>query len=102
MAQSKMNLDQIAAAIYVHLNALERDEEWNIQEQGGLRVPRIFHANAWSSGMCVIVSYVEYQSGGAPLSKAKALEYLEWLEAGNKGTHMTMDRAAETESKMAV
>lgn len=93
-----LNLDQIAAEIHVRLKTLEHDEGWNLAERGGMCAPRIYQPNVWASGNRVMVSYVNYQSGETSLSRAEALVYLEWLDAGNKGTHMAMAAAGRIAS----
>lgn len=89
MAQA-IKLDEIAKRIHAHLKRFERDPEINKEysDEGrkGLQLHPYYHAGASSSGNRVLVQYVAYQ-GSSGLTKAQALQYLAWLDAGNVGKH---------------
>lgn len=72
-------LADIASRIYAHLMRLEKGHK-------GSKPTRYFMPNAWPAGSRVGVRYVSYQ-GSWFLTKADALEYLAWLDAGNEGSH---------------
>lgn len=92
-----LKLAEIGARISAHLQRIEKDPKinvplkyndvlgtWQINEQGRRR---FYNASASATGSRVYVSYVSYQ-GGSYLSKADALKYLAWLDAGNVGKHI--------------
>lgn len=94
-----MKLDEIATRITTHLSRIEADVILNpprrfdrdlgrwVEGDGGTR--RLWLARAQRAGSRVRVSYVSYQSA-ANLTRAEALAYLAWLDAGNVGTHYEM------------
>lgn len=79
-----MKLDEIAKRINAHLKRFESDPKINTKTTGNLR--RYFVAGAVASGTRIFVTYITYQ-GHSSLSKADALAYLAWLDAGNVGRH---------------
>lgn len=89
-------LDDIAAALSAHFKVWEADKEWNtvlwVDNQGVKRTTsRMYMAHAYRAGSYVGISYVSYQ-GNHNLKAAEAIEYLQWIEAGNRGTHWTFER----------
>lgn len=89
-----MKLAEIAARISAHLKRFEADPVINRPrdgKEGGVRP--YWMAGSWSSGRYVGVRYVSYQ-GASHLTKQEALDYLEWLDAGNVGTQFHMRRRA--------
>lgn len=76
------NVD-IAARIRSHLKRFEADPAINEKHRG---LSSYYCAGASASGRYVYVQYIGYQ-GPTPLSKAQALGYLAWLDAGNVGRH---------------
>lgn len=88
-----MKLAEVAAKIDEHLKRLEKDPKWNVRksvdDKHHLSLPRLWNSGAWVAGRYVLVIYVSYQ-GHAALSKSEAVEYLQWLDAGNKGQHYVM------------
>lgn len=85
-------LDDIAARINAHLKRWEDDPVINAIPDGRTTRP-FFHAWAQRNGRYVAISYVSYQLT-THMSKAEAIKYLEWIEAGNVGTHYQMEREA--------
>ena len=101
MATTEPKLKEIAARIYAKLKQFAADPKVN-KRNGG--VARFWMVNAYDAGRFVGVIYVSYQ-GPSMLKKQQALAYMEWLEAGNVGTHYEFEQAAKgqpgerTESK---
>jgi hypothetical protein len=97
-----MKMAEIAERIRAHLKTHEADEEWNqyswTDPRGTKRTQRhLYYANAgYHVGSRITVLYVSYQ-GQIHLKKAEALAYLEWLDAGNRGTHWEQQREAQSE-----
>lgn len=93
-----MKLADIAARIYAHLKRFEADHaisrrKWT-DGQGRERENTLYyHPGARAAGSRVSVTYVTYQ-GDSCLTKADALAYLAWLDAGNIGTHYEWRRVA--------
>ena len=85
---AQLKLADIAYRINAHLKRFEADPKINRRDDGGVRywVPY-----SWHAGSYVGVRYVNYQ-GDYFLTKAEALRYLAWLNAGNVGTHYKMER----------
>lgn len=91
-----MTLTEIAGQISEHLARFEADPKINpsvkfdrekskwVKAEGGLR--HYSGANARRGGSRVMITYVSYQ-GSDGLTRAEALRYLEWLDAGNVGKH---------------
>jgi hypothetical protein len=88
-AHKPLRLADIARRIDAHLKALEADPVWNTLGPKHGHLQRFWHASAWAMGRYIGVTYVSYQNHSA-LSKTEALEYLAWLDAGNKGSHHIM------------
>ncbi len=72
---------EIAERIAAHLLRMEKTDP----KRGSSRCA-YYMPNAWAAGPRVGVRYVSYQST-TNLTKADALEYLAWLDAGNEGSH---------------
>lgn len=93
-------LQEIADRIHAHLVRFENDPEINKRinkRPGGNRIPPYFQAGAWVSGRYVSVRYVSFHPSHN-LSKAGAIIYLEWLDAGNVGKHTsTWKKAAHAQ-----
>lgn len=84
-----MKLKEIASRINAHLRRMEADPKINkVSKHGGMRLQRYWQAGAGDSGNRIFVTYVSYQ-GQNSLTKAEAMSYLEWLDAGNSGKHWT-------------
>ena len=81
-----MKLSEIAARIDAHLRRWERDPAINTLKHG---MHRLFRAHAYASGSRVFVLYATW-IGPTSFTKAKALAYLAWIEAGNVGEHYHM------------
>lgn len=81
-------LKEIASRINAHLKRFEADPVINAGYIDARRkgLHPYYLAGAWSSGNRAYVSYVNYQ-GSSSLTKADAIAYLAWLDAGNVGTH---------------
>lgn len=95
---SEPTLTEIADRINVHLKRFEADRERNLYKwtdrKGVMHTASHFYF-AWArrAGPRVQVVYVSYQ-GGTNLTRAAALKYLAWLDAGNYGTHYEAERSA--------
>jgi hypothetical protein len=76
-----VKLSEIAARISEHLKRKEASQPKNSAEPGDY-----YRACAWAAGSRVGVRYVSFQHETF-LTKADALEYLAWLDAGNIGRH---------------
>lgn len=81
-------LAEVARRISEHLHRFEREQT----PKSG----RFFFANAWEAGSHVGVTYVSYQ-GKSFLTKADALAYLAWLDAGNRGKHWRVATVGDAE-----
>lgn len=81
-----MKLNEIAARIDAHLKRFERDKVINAPKAQLGNTSPYFYANAIRAGRFVRVIYVSYQ-GERMLTKDEAIAYLQWLDAGNVGTH---------------
>lgn len=98
----EMRLSEIADRIRAHLRRIEGDEQLNpwFKMVDGKRVPdptrmgmrAFYHSGAVSAGRYVSVTYVSYQ-GRSSLTRAEAIAYLEWLTAGNVGTHFKQQQS---------
>lgn len=87
-------LAEIENRIHAHLKRFERDPVINKRgKRAGMMLLPYFLPNAYTFGRFVRVMYVMYQ-GAVSLSKAEALAYLRWLDAGNVGTHYQMERSS--------
>ncbi|MHA1573356.1 MAG: hypothetical protein ACTSX8_05130 [Alphaproteobacteria bacterium] len=82
---SSIKLTEIAERIRVHLKRFEADPEIN-KLNPTYKTSPYWNAGAHRAGSYVRIKYVSYQHGST-LSKADALAYLEWLDAGNVGKH---------------
>lgn len=88
---AKQKLKEIAGRINAKLNAFEADAAINKKTNG---MSRFLRANATDSGRYVYVCYVSFH-GHSALSRDAAVKYMNWLEAGNAGTHHAMERQIE-------
>lgn len=88
----KIKLSEIAARINAHLQRFECDKTIN-EPYGEHKCVSYYNANSWASGNRVGVRYISFQ-GETYLPRAKALAYLEWLDAGNVGRHYEQQRAS--------
>lgn len=68
---------ELAAGILAHL------QRWEAEGTPGVKV---FEPGAWQGGSRVGVRYLGYQ-GSSTLTRDEAGRYLDWLDAGNVGTH---------------
>lgn len=112
MVKNSPSLGEIAKRISAHLKRFEKDPKinrrqefidgkWQDSPEGSLRgVGSFYYANASAAGRYVNVLYITYQ-GQSSLIKTEALAYLEWLDAGNVGTHLTFRHATEKTGKKA-
>ena len=83
-------LAQIAAQIDTHLKRFERDPKINkVDKKKRSGLHPFYYAGAWAGGRWVYVKYIDFQ-GSSNLSRAEALAYLAWLDAGNVGQHYEM------------
>lgn len=100
----KPKLAELAARINTHLNRFERDPKINKGHRYDKELrkwvsdPKGTHdyylSGAHNTGKRIAVQYVSYQ-GSSKLTREEAEAYLAWLDAGNVGTHFTMERAKE-------
>ncbi len=86
-----MKLKEIAEAIAAHLARFETDPKANPVDRNYGTHP-FYRAGSWASGRYVCVVYVTYQ-GHSNLTKEQAIQYLDWLNAGNVGRHYEALRA---------
>lgn len=78
---TRLKLADIALRIADHLARMEKNDP-----NHGTTRSRYWHSNAWPAGSRVGVRYISYQAAWK-LTRADALEYLAWLDAGNEGRH---------------
>jgi hypothetical protein len=78
-----MKLAEIATKIRAHLARFEANPKINTKHNGLLRY---YGAGAHVGGARVGIRYISFQ-GVTYVSKAEALRYLAWLDAGNVGRH---------------
>jgi hypothetical protein len=94
----EMKLIEIADRISAHLARFEADPIINapapsrMGSSEGLK--KYWHSRARQAGAYVGIVYIAYQ-GASNISKAEALRYLAWLDAGNVGRHYEALRAKE-------
>ena len=81
MSGKTPKLAEIAKRIAAHLYRIEM-----AQPDHGSARSLFWNTGAISGGARVFVTYISYQ-GHASLTKADALKYLAWLDAGNVGKH---------------
>jgi hypothetical protein len=83
-------LKEIAERINAHLKRIEADPELNQYKNATHRQMKLkpyWNSCAWyGHGTRMGIRYISYQ-GNQTLTKADALEYLAWLDAGNNGKH---------------
>ena len=79
--QTTPKLGEIADRIAAHLAKIEKAQPDHGSARSGY-----WHANAWPAGGRIGVKYISYQHTWH-LTKADALRYLQWLDAGNVGRH---------------
>lgn len=91
-----MKLEELAKRIRAHLLRFEADKTINVARDSGLRP--YYHPYASRAGSYVRVTYVTFQ-GGTTLTKDEAQAYLDWLDAGNVGTHWRAQRTAKATAK---
>ena len=87
-----MKIKEIATEINRALTRWERDPALNPADPTYHTKPYCM-ARAFASSNRVFVVYVGYQ-GSCSLTKAQALAYLEWIRAGNVGSHYDMEVTA--------
>lgn len=83
----RLSMKEIGERINAHLKRFEADPKINIDcspTKTGLH--DYYQAGAHGSGRWVWVRYVAYQ-GNRTLTRAAALKYLAWLDAGNVGRY---------------
>ena len=88
-----MKLKEIAEKISAHLARFERDAMIN-KPCPTLKKRPYYFARAFASGNRVGVVYVNYQHHSY-LTKADAIAYLDWLDAGNIGDHWRVKRGVK-------
>jgi hypothetical protein len=99
-----MKLQETAARINVHLKRLEADGRWNrhtwTDRHGTQRTQhRLYNASAgYHGGSRITLIYVSYQ-GQIHISKAEALAYLAWLDAGGRGSHFEQQSEQQEEER---
>lgn len=85
-----LKLEEIAQRIDAHLKRFEHDPMINERDARIGGVTKLFwKAQSYSNGRRVRVTYISYQHTSS-LTKADALTYLAWLDAGNVGRHHTV------------
>lgn len=90
----------IVAKIDAHLKRIEHDQKLNPPDPV-YKVRRFYGANAWLENYnSVRLVYVSYQ-GHSNLTRDDAARYLVWLDAGNVGTHHTLEHRAKREADSA-
>jgi hypothetical protein len=72
-----MPLRDIAANINRHLKSMERID----------KLPWLRNSGCYYMGGARVRLTYESREGGTTLSRSKAIAYLDWLNAGNKGKH---------------
>ena len=83
-----MTLSEIAKRIDAHLQRIESNPDLNLESKYG----KLFHnAQAWRAGRFCQISYKSYWSPQS-ISKELARAYLDWLDAGNSGSHQQFER----------
>lgn len=104
MAKKEARSVTIAREIHAHLKRFEADPVINAERffdsfKTGKRESAghsYYNANASASGGRVHVRYISYQhTTSFTIERAQA--YLDWLNAGNVGTHYEMERSAKTD-----
>lgn len=90
-----MKLAEISDRICKHLRRFEADPKINPPDPVYKTRP-YFMTNSRSAGSRVFVKYVSYQNTYS-LTKAEAIAYLEWLDAGNVGRHFEQQKEAKNE-----
>ncbi len=75
-----MKLEESAQRILAHLQRFEADPTIDA------RAASYYCVNAYVAGSRIGVTYVSFQ-GRSCLTKAEALAYLAWLDAGHVGRH---------------
>lgn len=88
MAPAELKLPEIAKRIGAHLARMEADPTLNTanpHSKSGSRKYR--NAVSYQAGPKLAVVYVSLH-GATLLTKAEALAYLAWLDAGNSGKHL--------------
>lgn len=84
---NKLKLKDIAKEIDGFLKKFEADPKINIDRSPtGNGLHDYYNAGASAGGRFVYIYYVSYQYR-SNLTKEEAIEYLEWLKAGNVGKH---------------
>lgn len=82
-----ITVQEIGERIHRHLKRFEADPKINVDRSPGKTgLHDYYQANAAGFRGRVGVVYIAYQ-GASHLSKADALKYLVWLDAGNVGRH---------------
>jgi len=94
MPVKRPKLSEIAARIERHLKRMENDTSVNTRTRPNA-IQRYWNSRAYAAGARVFVCYVSFQ-GYSSLTKEQALEYLEWLEAGNSGMHWEAARCSNS------
>lgn len=76
----------IAAKINEYYKRFEHDPKVNtITRSDGSKDTLFYNAGCYASGSHIMIWEISYQIKSS-LKKEEALEFLEWLEAGNTGT----------------
>lgn len=87
IVRKPMSMTEIAREIGKYLAKFEADPKISrVTTSSGQLITYFWNSHASASGRWIYVTYISYQ-GGRNLSKKEALEYLEWLRAGNVGRH---------------
>lgn len=96
-----LTLNEIAKRIDAHLKRFERDPKINTivdVSKERLTQRRFYYASAMRAGNRVRLVYVCYQTEWN-ITKPDAIAYLAWLDAGNVGTHYTMEMKQKEKRK---
>lgn len=93
---SKLKLATVAKRIQAHLLKLEADEEWNASADASSITSRLYHPRAMRGQRSAIKIIWRSFQGGISYPREEAVAYLEWLDAGNKGTVYDYRQEAKT------
>lgn len=108
MSEAKsIKLAELAKRIGVHLQKFAELERHK-PATAGAQLGKYYNPTCWAAGSRLGIRYVSYQTNSY-LSKADAIAYLDWLDAGNCGKHYRVEKpkieikkAVETKKPKAV
>jgi hypothetical protein len=85
-----MTLTEVAAKIDAYLKKFEADPKINVKLDSRTISP-YWQAGAYQVGRFVGIIYVRFQ-GSFHLKRDEAEKYLAWLDAGNVGKHLRLEK----------